>query len=297
VSGTARWLAVAVESPSEEAAPLLAEGLVASGATAVQEDGTSLRTFLPPPAADVEEAMRRLEATLAALAGAPVALRWSWYDEEDWSERWRSGIEARRVGRRLVVTPSWIAPAAGPDDIVLVVDPEMAFGTGEHATTRSALRLIERAVAPGARVLDVGTGSGILAIAAALLGAARVDAVECDPDAIPYAEANAARHGVGARVRVEQAFVDVDWLARHHAAYDLIAANVLSGVLRPLLPALRAALHPAGALVLGGILAEEADALVGAAEAAGFALSAEEREDEWWTGLFAASATAGQGTS
>jgi ribosomal protein L11 methyltransferase len=288
VSRPGRWLAVTVESPSEEAAALLAEGLVAAGASAVEENGTVLRTYLAPTGPNVEDAMRRLEATLSAIAAAPVVVRWSWYDEEDWSERWRQGIQARRVGERLVVTPSWIAPEAGPDDIVLVVDPEMAFGTGEHATTRAALRLIERAAAPGARVLDIGTGSAILAIAAALLGAASVDAVECDPDAIPYAVANAARHGVADRVHVQEALVDARYLADRTGTYDLIAANVLSGVLRPLLPALRAALRPDGALVLGGILVDEAADMHAAAGVAGLVLVEEDHEDEWWTARFAA---------
>ena len=286
MSRPGRWLLVTVESPSQEVAPLLAEGLVASGALAVEEDGASLRTYLAVASDDAEPEVRRLEAALAGIAGRAVRVDWSWYEEEDWSERWRRGIQARRVGERLVVTPSWIEPEPRAGDIVLVVDPEMAFGTGEHATTRSALRLIERTVSPGAHVLDVGTGSAILAIAAALLGAGRIDAVEVDPDAIPYAVANVERHGVEAVVRVEQALVDDAWLAARPAVYDLIVANVLSGVLRPMLPGLRSALRESGALILGGILADEADGMRAGAAAAGFALVEEVREDEWWTACF-----------
>jgi ribosomal protein L11 methyltransferase len=286
-----RWLVLTVESPSEEITPILAEGLVASGGTAVEEHGAALRTYIAHAGADVEGFIQRVEATLGRLVAAPVAVRWEWRDDEDWTERWKRGIEARRVGERLIVTPSWIQPDRRAGDIVLVVDPEMAFGTGEHATTRAALRLLERTVTAGAVVLDVGTGSGILGIAAARLGAAHVDAAECDPEALPYAAANAERNGVGDRIHLALALVDRRYLADRRGRYDLILANVLSGVLRPLLPDLAAALRKSGALVLGGILNDESDVMRSAAADVGLAVVAEDREDEWWTALMRPRAT------
>jgi ribosomal protein L11 methyltransferase len=172
----------------------------------------------------------------------------------------------------------------------------MAFGTGEHATTRGALRALESAVRPGDRVLDVGTGSAILAIAAARLGAGEVLAVESDPDALENAEDNLRRNGVADQVELLHGVVDDEFLALlGPARFDLIVANVLSGVLVPLLPAFLAALAPAGQgrdergpgrLILGGILEEEAESVIDAAREAGFTLTAEDFEDEWWGGLF-----------
>jgi ribosomal protein L11 methyltransferase len=280
-----RWLVVMVESPSEELTPLLAEGLVACGGAAVEERGARLHTYVRPPE-DAEAFVRALERQLEQLAGVPVAVAWEWRAHEDWSERWKRGLGPRRVGERIIVTPTWRTPAAADADIVLVIDPEMAFGTGEHATTRAVLRLLERAIRPGATVLDIGSGSGILAIAAARLGAMAVDAAESDAEALPYAEANIARNGAVGRVGLVHALVDECYLEERRGRYDLILANVLSGVLRPLLRAMHAALREGGALVLGGILVEESEGMKRAAEAEGLEVVAEDVEDEWWTGWF-----------
>ena len=281
-----RWLVVTVESPSEELTPLLAEGLVACGAAAVEERGAQLHTYLQPPADGTDAFVRGVERQLQQIAGVPIAVVWEWRAHEDWSERWKRGLEPRRIGERIIVTPTWRKPDAAETDIVLAIDPEMAFGTGEHATTRAALRLLERALEPGASVLDVGSGSGILAIAAARLGAAAVDAAESDAEALPYADANILRNGAMGRVRLQHALVDERYLAERRGRYDLILANVLSGVLRPLLPALRAALRAGGGLVLGGILVEESEAMKRAADDEGLELVEEDVEDEWWTGWF-----------
>jgi ribosomal protein L11 methyltransferase len=162
----------------------------------------------------------------------------------------------------------------------------MAFGTGEHATTRGALRFIESCVQPGDRVLDVGTGSAILAIGAAMCGAADVLAVEYDADAIVNAHDNIDRNGVADVVKLDTAMVDDAYLQRRGAgAFDVIAANVLSSVLLPLLPSFHRALRPSGHLILGGILEADADEMIDAAERADFTLRSEDLEEEWWGGL------------
>lgn len=289
-----RWLVLTVESPSDELIPLLAEGLVACGGSAVEERAGVLTTYIAPPA-DVDAFMQSVESALAAIAGEHIAVRREWRENEDWTESWKRGLAPRRVGERFIVTPTWIKPDAGPNDIVLAIDPEMAFGTGEHATTRSALRLLERAMRPGATVLDVGTGSGILAIAAARLGAERVDAVEVDAEALPYAEANILRNGAIAAVHLQHALVDSALLAARRHRYDIILANVLSGVLQPLLGGLRDALRPRGEMVLGGILIAESAAMIEAARAAGLEIVEEETEEEWWTGRMTAGTDSGTG--
>jgi len=282
-----RWLVIDIVSPSAELNGLLAEGLIASGGTAVEEQGDRLRTWLSVQD-DADAVAHRVRRRLEEAAGISVRVDWAWHDDEDWLAKWREGLIARRVGRTIIIAPTWVRPEASPEDIVIVIDPQMAFGTGEHASTRGVLRLLEHAVPPGSHVLDVGTGSGVHAMVAARLGAARVDAVEVDPDALINAAENVERNGLAARVRLEQALVDAEWLGAVPDEYDLIVANVLSQVLLPLLKPFRDALHGGGSLLLGGILQSEAETLIEAARSTGYLLVAEDREDEWWSGRFVA---------
>jgi ribosomal protein L11 methyltransferase len=276
-----RWMVIAVRVPSESREEDLVEALLALGGAAVQEDDGVLTTYLYPPA-DTDTFMREAGALLCAAAGSrALEVTWHWQQNEDWARSWRRGLAPRRVGERLIVAPSWTRPDPKPDDIVIVIDPEMAFGTGEHATTRITLALLEASLRPGDRVLDVGTGSGILAIAAALLGAGTVLAVESDAEAEENARDNIQRNGVTERVEFRRALVDADFLTAS-APFDLILANVLSGVLVPLLPAFRAALAPTGRLILGGILQEESTKLRRTAAEAGLAVGAQQDEEGWW---------------
>lgn len=277
-----RWLVVRVQSPSEESTAWLAEGLVACGASAVQEDAGSLLTWFPAPA-DVDAFTAHLAAELERwAAGLPIRLEREWRADEDWSRTWRAGLAPRRVGR-IVVTPTWCAPAAARDDIVVTIDPQMAFGTGEHASTRGVLRRLQATVRPGDLVLDMGTGSAVLAIAAAALGARRVLAVDHDPDALINARENLERNGCADVVALECSAVDRLWLEDRPAAFDLILANVLSGILVPLLRSFRVALRPGGRAILGGILLGEAEDVRSAARAAGFRVEADDAEANWWS--------------
>jgi ribosomal protein L11 methyltransferase len=291
-----RWLVLSVRVPSEELTEELAEGLVALGGSAVQEDAGRLSTYLDPPD-DPTGFVAAAGARLRALVGSEPELTWHWQADEDWSRRWREGLAPRRVGRRLVVAQPWneadarelVADMDAP--LLLVIDPATAFGTGEHATTRGALRLMETVLTGGERVLDVGTGSGILALAAAGLGARGALAVESDPDSMSNARENVDRSPWADRVELVNDEVDAPYLARHRQdGFDLIVANVLSSVLVPLLPAFAEALAPGGRVILGGILDTEAPRVVGAASAAGLGLDAEDREEGWWTALFRAGA-------
>lgn len=295
-----RWLVISVSAPSgQEAIAELAEGLVAVGGSAVSEEGDRLVTYLSPPE-DVEAFVEGVAARLGAMGlGEDLGLEWEWRPDADWSERWRQGLRPRRVGERVIVSPSWCAPEPQGDEILIVVDPEMAFGTGEHGTTRGVLRLLESAIRAGDRVLDVGTGSGILAIAAVRLGASEVLAVDSDADAIRNARSNMSRNGVGAAVDLVRDVVTEGFLARlGPGRFDLIVANVLSSVLVPLLTSFRSALASphdqasGGRLILGGILTSEANDIVDAANATGFTLRREDVEEEWWSGLLEASADA-----
>jgi ribosomal protein L11 methyltransferase len=281
-----RWLVVTVQDPSAESLETVAEGFFSFGASAIETLPDGIRTWLPEDGAG-DALAARVRALLAARGIPAASVGLELRGDADWAAEWRRGLGPRRVGERVVVTPSWVEPDRRVGDVVITIDPQMAFGTGEHASTRGVLRLMERLVKPGHIVLDVGTGSAVLAIAAVLLGAERAHGVEGDPDALINAAENVVRNGVIGRVTLEEAWVDDAYLTARQGAYDVIVANVLSGVLVPLLPALRHALRPAGAVVLAGILQEESADVVSAAAAAGYMLAAEDREEEWWSGHFA----------
>ena len=278
-----RWLVITARVPSEELRDAVAEGLVALGGSAVEERNGELITYLP---ADEHDAGAFGEA-LNRFVSAAVEIEARVEADSDWSERWKAGLAPRRIGNSIVVAPTWTEPELQPGDVLVSIDPEMAFGTGEHATTRSALRLLERVVKPGAEVLDVGTGSAVLAIAAAGLGAGHVLAVENDPDAVLNARDNIVRNHADEVVEIDLATVDEAYCARFGARFDVIVANVLSGIIRPLLPVFRSVLKPHGRVVIGGILVSEGETMQSAAEANGFTVEAVEVEEEWWTALLA----------
>ena len=280
MSGPARWLVLSARAPSPDEAVPIAEQLLALGGSAVQEAGENLVTYVPAPA-DVEAFLERARDEFGS-----TELEWWWQEDEDWAREWKRGLAPRKLTDRIVVKPSWTEWQAAPGEVVLDIDPEMAFGTGEHATTRGCLRLLDADIRPGDRVVDVGSGSAILAIAAVRLGAGEVVAVEYDADANLNARDNLTRNCVADRVRIIEALADADLLAQL-GPVDLILANILSGVIRPLLPAFRQTL--AGAenprLIVSGILNSEHPEVVRDAEAAGFRVAEIDTEDEWWSAL------------
>ncbi len=281
---TERWLVLTIQAPSAEQATHLAEGLFAAGATAEEERPDRVVTYLQP------ELEQSPEAYVTALAdqlrgfnhGEAPEIGWEWLPDRDWSEEWIRGLGPRRVGERIIVAPTWTAPDTGPNDLVISIDPQMAFGTGEHASTRGALRLLERFLRSDARVLDLGTGSAVLAIAAVLLGAHSVVAVEADADSLINAEENLVRNGVAEQVQLVHRMADAEYL-QQIGTFDTISANILSGVIVPLLAALRAALSTQGVLIVAGILIEEAERFREQAELQSFTVVAEDREEQWWS--------------
>ena len=303
-----------VACPSEDLAGLVAEGLFVLGSGGVEEVAGGVRAWFalesdegggerggggreaggrrttagagtdPGAGAGASEGLNllALRRQLEDFVGQPLDISSRVVPADDWDAEWRRGLQPRRVGTRIVVAPTWTSPELHEGEVLLSIDPEMAFGTGEHGTTRGMLRLLQQLDCRGARVLDVGTGSAILAIAAALLGASDVDAVESDADALINARDNVERHGVVAQVRLEQSLVDSAWLAAH-GSFDIILANILSSVIRPLLPAFRAALRPGGALLVSGILEQESRDVLADAATTGFRARIEDREDGWWS--------------
>jgi ribosomal protein L11 methyltransferase len=277
------WLRVRVAKPVDADPALVSEALIAAGGVAVQEHPDALVTHLPLADGEVGATVESVRACLLrAGCGTGLPIDWTVEEDRDWAAEWKAGLRARRVGRRFLLHPPWSAPDRAPGDLAIAVEPGMAFGTGEHPTTRGALRHLESAVRPGAHVLDAGTGSGVLAIAAALLGARLVTAVDLDPTAVDVARANASANGVAEVVRTAERRLDGGFLAEA-GPFDVIVANILSGVLAPLLPALRDGLSSGGALIVAGILEDESAAFLTAAAAAGLAAASVDLEDGWWS--------------
>ncbi len=206
---------------------------------------------------------------------------------EDWAESWKRHFKAFNVGRVLLVKPGWIRRRARLGQKVVVLDPGLSFGTGQHPTTRFCLEQLaaHRKTATTQSLLDVGTGSGILAIAAAKLGYAPVDAFDIDPEAVRIARGNARRNRVSEKVRIIRA--DLATMSRRaHHQYSLICANLIYPLLISEVRRLIARLQPDGTLVVAGILAREFSELQKALERIGLRRTARRAEGEWCSGAF-----------
>lgn len=247
--------------------------LFACGAQGVQETDDSILTHFPPET--------DLDAVAAAVYDAdPEASVDTWsVGETDWSQAWRAGIGAHTLGR-LTIAPPWLAEGYDPATTI-VIEPGMAFGTGEHPTTRGVIRLLQDVIRPGDVVADLGAGSAVLAIAAAKLGASRVVAIEYDGEAIANAEENVVLNGVADRVVVVEG--DAGVLLPLAAPVRVVLANIISSVLVELLPVIAGALAPDGTAILSGILLEERSQMLDVLAADGWRVEAEDSEELWWS--------------
>ena len=243
VAGATRWVSLHVETPDDDARARAIEILVDGGAGAVQEMDAALLTHMPEGDA--------LEAVCRALEAATASVRRTALGAVDWSARWSTRVGVQRVGR-IAIAPPWMRDEIADAEIPIVIEPAMAFGTGEHETTRGVLALMQPLVERGALVADLGSGSGVLAIAAAKLGAARVAAIEMDPDAIGNAEENVVRNGVSGQVTVLEG--DAAALLPLVAPVSLVLANIISSVVMELSPVMYRALPSGGKAVISGIL-------------------------------------------
>ena len=217
-----------------------------------------------------------IEAACAATQVAAVIETHVQVRDTDWVRETQSQFAPIRISERLWIVPSWHQP---PDERALVVrlDPGVAFGTGTHPTTRLCLTWLDATLSPGARVLDYGCGSGILAITAAKLGASAVMGVDIDPQALVAASANSRANGVDA------SYTDLDGLSQSTLTFDVVLANILSNPLKLLAPALAARVAPHGSLVLSGVLERQADDVIAAYRRAdaGLPLKVWQADDGW----------------
>jgi ribosomal protein L11 methyltransferase len=197
--------------------------------------------------------------------------------EEDWSEAWKKQLKVLRIGERLVIRPSWLEYKAQSQDVVIELDPGMAFGTGLHPTTQLCLCALERLVRPGMDVLDLGTGSGILAIGAAKLGAGHVAAFDSDGQAVKVARDNVAQNGVADVVTVRKGSLS-DAVGR----YDLVVVNILARVVMEMAEVgLSETLGPGGIVVAAGITDDQAPDVVAALERNGLELTDQRQRGDW----------------
>lgn len=197
--------------------------------------------------------------------------------EEDWTEAWKKRLKVLRVGERIVIQPSWLDYARQPGDVVIRLDPGMAFGTGLHPTTQMCLRALDELIRPGMDVLDLGTGSGILAIAAAKLGASSVLAVDNDAQAVKVARGNIISNNVRDVVRVRHGtLLDVD------GCYDVVVVNILARVIVELVEeGLSERMSRDGVLIGAGITDDKASEVLAAFEGKGLNLLDQRRQDDW----------------
>jgi ribosomal protein L11 methyltransferase len=267
----------------EPAFDLVEEGL---GARVDPTRPATVRAYLPTrdlaaaeaEAASIADALGHLQAFGLRPIGE---LKTRIVHEADWANAWKAYFPVLRVGRRLVIRPTWRRHKAVADELVLALDPGMAFGTGLHPTTRLCLAMLEAVADRGdaladARVLDVGCGSGILAIAAIRLGAARAVGVDIDPIAIEATAANAKRNGIARRIRAR-----VGSLPSGESAVDVVVANLIAGVLVPLAAPLHDELRPGGVLVASGIFVDREAEVRAAFETAGLVVDGRLDEGDW----------------
>jgi ribosomal protein L11 methyltransferase len=225
--------------------------------------------------ATVTEALGHLQA----FGLRPIGdLRTSVVDEADWAEAWKAHFHVIRLGRRLVIKPSWRRHHQDGDEVVIDLDPGMAFGTGLHPTTRLCLEALEARAdrGPLGRALDVGCGSGILSIAAVKLGATRALGIDIDPIAIEATLANARHNRVGKRVRARAGSVPSG-----EGPFDLVLANLIAGLLVELAEPLAAELVPGGTLIASGIFIDREPEVRRALEGAGLQLTGRRHETDW----------------
>lgn len=277
-----RWLVLSLPRPPRGEEHLLLGALRSLGVHAVERKGARWFAHLGIPA-DAREAVRAVEgAYRSATSLRHPYIAWHWRSAQEWAEEWRRDFRPRRVSKRILVSAGVDAPDPNPGDAHVRLVPGVGFGTAEHATTRACLRFLDALVEPGDRIADLGTGSGILAVAAALLGAASVVALEKDAEACAAARRNVAENDVADRVEIHEVKATPAKL-RALGRFQGVVANLESGALLPLLPALRRALLPEGWLVLSGLHRGERSALLDAAARSGLEPGGEDVEEGWWS--------------
>lgn len=298
-----RCIEISVQTDSEaaEAVSALFNEYSQSGAVVEELWGDTpesitmcVKTFLPSQQLDTLQNIEKALWHLGQIYPIPApSIRW--LSEADWLEKWKSGYSLQQFGRHIIIKPSWQAHAAAPDDVVIELDPGLAFGTGLHPSTRLCLEALEDLVRPGHLVLDVGTGSGILAIAAAKLGAASVIALDIDSMAIQVAEENAIRNGVQETISLVQASLQEQAdpgsatntsptfcaCSSWHSKFDLLMMNILARVIAQSARAIATCLATGGTFIVSGIIESQECAVRQAFRQAGLYVAERRTQKDW----------------
>lgn len=281
-----RWAEIAVEATCASADAvseiLMHEGcggtVVSCSSASAFGDATTVRAYLPVNDSledhldAIRDRVRALTAFGLEAGSGDIAVRW--VEDDDWATAWRKYFRPVRFGR-VVVKPSWEDYSPEPDDVIVEIDPGMAFGTGNHPTTALCLHLLQETISGGETVLDVGTGSGILAIAAAKLGASSVAGIDIDPVAVDAARGNVEMNGLSLAVQVADSPAVFDGTA------DVVVANIVPNVIIGMAEALCGKVRPGGKLITSGIVLERAAEVRAKIEGLGLEPLDERREGDW----------------
>ena len=291
-----KWLEISVDTPPEFVEPLshvfyrYGHGGVAveqrggfnpdEGETPDAEATVRVTTYLPVDSTtDARRGGIDVGVRLVSHLCPISPLRERFLEQEDWEHAWKKHFHVLHVGKDLVIVPTWRDYAPSETDVVIELDPGMAFGTGHHPTTRMCLELLETFARPGVKVLDVGCGSGILSIAAAKLGAEAVVGLEIDSVAAQAAVSNIGTNGVAATVRIMQGTLEGPELLA--GGYDLALANISAKVLSELAEQLVSALRPGGRIIASGVLKERRQAVEQRLRDAGAAVERTVTDGDW----------------
>ncbi|MFZ5899398.1 MAG: 50S ribosomal protein L11 methyltransferase [Bacillota bacterium] len=247
------WLEISLELPADEVESVNHLFFDIGSGVSIENSASTpswavIKGYLPDEAG-AEAKLSVLRQQVAAVLGPSVQVQVAVIDDKDWLTYWRRSYKPFRVGRKLVVRPPWEKYEPLPGDVVIDMEPGLAFGCGTHPTTAACMELLERHVRNGQRVFDIGTGTGILAIAAAKLGAKEVWAVDNDPLAVRVARENVERNGVADRVRVNEGHL----LDTMRSKADVVVANIVAEVVAFMAPQVRLRLNRQGVFITGGI--------------------------------------------
>lgn len=273
-----RWAEIAIEA-GNDAVDAVGQCLATCGCGGFElrekDEQTTVVGYLPVDdrlelrLGELQELLEGLPAFGIESASTEITLRT--VEEEDWANAWKAYFKPIRLGERLIVTPPWETPELKPDDVVVVIDPGMAFGTGSHPTTQLCLEALERRVKPGDRVADIGTGSGILSIAAVKLGAGLVEACDIDPLAVKITRENAVVNNVV--FNCEETMPQGE--------FDIVVANILADVILGLRQELFDLLRPGGTLIASGIINTRGQDVADGLSAQGFTHEETHNSGEW----------------